>query len=521
VSLHGLESKTLPLSAVVLAIGLAASTYLVALDRAPVYIGGDEAYFAVHGHALATTGRDLNGTPMPLLFNLWDPLGDTTVQSRFRAWYQPLLFYLVALTLEVFPFTEWSIRLPTAVIGGVLSPWLMYVVAMRLFKDRRVALLAAMVLALSPSLLLLSRQTLDFVCPIPFVLGWLWCLITLVETGTTSRAFVGGLVLGLGFYSYVAAWLFMPACLALTWLTCARLRSNRWRAAFAATGGFLIPVSLLIPWAWLHPEALRETAGRYLFGGSITQMAGAYLSYFDPVFLFFRGGARLSMTTGRSGVFLLPAAVFIAVGLYAVAQRWRTDLLTVVLLGGFALAPIPATLLNERHMIQRELFVLPLVAAISGYGASLLVTHPRRWVRGVCAVLVIAMPLQFAYFYRDYRTLYQHRSVFYFDNVVFSDVAATFVAADPPAILVSHDVNDGGPRLRFHLTKAGRVDLLARTRYVDPNGDEPATAQPGSLLVVYHDGATLQRLAKTGEWSIVRQIVDIDQRPASVILRRN
>jgi hypothetical protein len=219
-------------------------------------------------------------------------------------------------------------------------------------------------------------------------------------------------------------------------------------------------------------------------------------------------------------VFLLPAAVFLAVGLYAVAQRRRTDLLAVVLLGGFALAPIPATLLNERHMIQRELFVLPMAAAISGYGASLLFNHPRRWVRGVSAVLVIAMPLQFAYFYRDYRTLYQHRSVFYFDNVVFSDVAATLVTADPPAILVSHDVNDGGPRLRFHLTKADRVDLLARTRYVDPDSDEIASAPPGSLLVVYHAGATLQRLAATGQWSVVREIADIDQRPASAILRR-
>ena len=42
----------------------------------------------------------------------------------------------------------------------------------------------------------------------------------------------------------------------------------------------------------------------------------------------------------------------------------------------------------------------------------------------------------------------------------------------------------------------------------------------GSLLVIYPDTATLDRLAKTGRWSVVREISDIDQRPASVVLRK-
>ena len=533
-----IEPKPLSVVAVVLALGLTGFAYLSGLDRAPVYIGGDEAYFAVNGHALATTGRDLTGARLPLLFNLWDPQGDMAVQSRFRAWYQPVLFYLVALTLQVLPFNEVSVRLPMAIVGGVVSPVLMYIVAMRLLKDRRVALLAAMVLALSPSLLLMSRQTLDYVCPVPFVLGWLWCLVSFVESGKPSRAFLGGLVLGAGFYSYVAAWLFTPLCLVLTWVTCFRVRSNPWRASVLATAGFLIPLALLIPWAWMHPETFRETARRYLVGDGVSitlaegvqrfarlshlrQIAETYVSYFDPMFLFVRGGARLTTTTGRAGVFVIAAAAFLAAGVYEVLRRRRRDVLAVVLLAGVLLSPVPASLVNERYMIQREIFLLPFAAAIAGYGASRLFADPRRWVRVSSMALFIAMPLQFAYVHRDYSSLYQNRSAFYFDPVVFTTVAETLAAVDAPAIFLSHDVNDGGPRLRFHATKLGRLDLLARARYVDPDGDEIADAQPGSLLVVYHDGATLQRLAAAGQWSVVRLIEDIDRRPASVVLRRN
>ena len=66
------------------------------LGRAPVYFGGDEAHFAVVGHSLATTGRNLNGDFLPLFINLADPASDQGALPWGNTWYQPLLFYLVA-----------------------------------------------------------------------------------------------------------------------------------------------------------------------------------------------------------------------------------------------------------------------------------------------------------------------------------------------------------------------------------------------------------------------------------------
>jgi hypothetical protein len=62
--------------AVAAVFALVAASYLIDLENAPVYFGGDEAHFATIAHSFATTGRALNGDLLPLFVNLADPLGE-------------------------------------------------------------------------------------------------------------------------------------------------------------------------------------------------------------------------------------------------------------------------------------------------------------------------------------------------------------------------------------------------------------------------------------------------------------
>jgi 4-amino-4-deoxy-L-arabinose transferase-like glycosyltransferase len=133
-----------------------------------------------------------------------------------NTWYQPLLFYIVSMVLVVAPLSEFAVRLPVAIVGGVITPILMYAVALRLFKRRGLALFCAVVLALTPPQLILSRQALDYVCPLPFILGWLWFLIDYTDTRRIKSAVLGALCLGLGFYSYIASWVMMPIYFAMS-----------------------------------------------------------------------------------------------------------------------------------------------------------------------------------------------------------------------------------------------------------------------------------------------------------------
>src|SRR5438067_8553444 len=101
------DSRTpgrLALALVLLAAGV---LYFWRLSSAPVYLGGDEARFGIHAHAIATTGRDLNGRFLPLFIRL----------DELSWWYQPALFYLIAATLKFGTLSALAIRIPTALIG--------------------------------------------------------------------------------------------------------------------------------------------------------------------------------------------------------------------------------------------------------------------------------------------------------------------------------------------------------------------------------------------------------------------
>ena len=47
----------------------------------------------------------------------------------------------------------------------------------------------AVMLALTPAHFILSRGARDFICVLPFVLAWLWCVLTLEDEGTHADHF--------------------------------------------------------------------------------------------------------------------------------------------------------------------------------------------------------------------------------------------------------------------------------------------------------------------------------------------
>jgi Dolichyl-phosphate-mannose-protein mannosyltransferase len=517
---------------------LAAVLYVRALGDVPAYLGGDEARFAIAAHSIAVSGRDGNGERMPLLFHMTD-----SAEEQSTRWYQPVLFYLIALVLKARPLTEASVRIPTIVIG-ILDVFLMYVVARLLFHDTFYSVLAAVMLAFAPAHLIFSRQALDYICPLPFVLGWLACLVAWLENGSVWLAVSAGALLGIGFYSYIAAWVMMPLYLLLTWI--ALIGSRRPRPAVTTASvavglAFAVPLLLLVPWLSSHPEMLADTIGRYkvyearqlsplqgvkdfLNYNNVQERISVYWDYFNPAYLFFSGGSNLTHATRRAGVFLLPVSVLLVCGIVDLCRRPRSAI-SVVLLAGLALAPLPATLVDERYAVQRELFVLVFAVLISVFGVAFLLRRPRSPVRLLVTVLLLlALPVQYAYFYRDYFTDYRVRSAFWFDPVDFRDVADHLIASassDPPLVYLSRDLDDVAPRWRFYLARHGRDDLMTHTRYFAAHDFDVSRVPAGSLLVLYANDPRVAALVGTSTCSIAKAIVNVAGATAAVILRKN
>ena len=291
--------------------------YFFQLGSAPMMVGGDEAYFASHAHAIATNGRDLDGRFLPLFFRI-----------DIRTWYQPLLVYLMAAVFSVVQVSEVALRTPTALIGDRCAPGLCG--RLRLLRHQRDAVIAAIVMALTPAHFILARQGLDYIAPLPFVLGWLWCLLVALDTGRASsprsRPAAGHRLLQLR--GRVGGDAVLPADHAGRGQ---RSRQSR-RSSRRLSIGFVLPLLLLV--AWLRPNPTRSialpratgsagagssrTAFRYFV---IQRRLSLFWDYFDPVYLFLAGSPNVSMSTGKAGVFLLSCAVLIPVRIFDTLRR--------------------------------------------------------------------------------------------------------------------------------------------------------------------------------------------------------
>ncbi|MBC7814593.1 MAG: glycosyltransferase family 39 protein, partial [Burkholderiales bacterium] len=145
---------------------------------------------------------------------LWDPLkllelADYTIP-------QPLLFsYWQHMSLQIFGYSLWSFRLPHALFGAAIIP-ATYILGKHLF-NRRVALIAALILATFPPHLHLSRYGLPTMPDALFGTLALGLLAGGLRTNRRAYFAFGGVFLGMTNYFWEAGrLLFTP--LAVLWL---------------------------------------------------------------------------------------------------------------------------------------------------------------------------------------------------------------------------------------------------------------------------------------------------------------
>jgi hypothetical protein len=373
-----------------LALGVAGiCLYATGLEWSPPYLANDEVTQALTAHSLASTGRDLEGRAWPLY-----------IQMTAGSWYSPMEVYLLALALKVLPFSEATIRLPTACIG-VLNIVLMYFVGCALFKREALAILAALMLALTPAHFLLSRFALECVYPLPFVLGWLFFLIRYLDDDRPGFLLAGTMLIGFSFYSYIAAVAAMPLHVGITILALA-LSGKPARAYGVAFAGFVFPlVILFVPWLVLHRAAPANTVGHYLIYDttrfnplqglreilsyvSMVERTSLYWEYLNPSFMFLDQAGSFAFSTRTAGVFLVSMALFMPVGLYHAFRSGGVR--HTVLLLGFLTAPMVAALIVERFAIHRALELLPFGVLLAVVGVQYLWSGPRVPLRRIVCV---------------------------------------------------------------------------------------------------------------------------------------
>lgn len=516
--------------------------YSFGLEHTPPYLHEAEILFGLHAHAIATSGRDMYGRLLPLYFQM-QPLGDTT-------WWHPALVYFTAPFLLVLPVTETVLRFPSVVVAAI-DVVLVFFIARRLLGTRDAGIVAAVLLALTPAHFMQGRIAMDYIYPLPFVLGWLWALLVYLERGRPCRLFLATSLLGLGVYSYIASVIMMPVYVLITGVTLYATGHRQPRLWALAVAGACWPLAVLPFWLWFHPEVVSATLNRYVpvlaqslegrllgmplgevlatvrrpeYLSNATGRVSVYWYFFDPAFLFVTGGyASLLNSTRHVGVFLLPLLVLVPLGLWRALTRG--DVGSRLVVAGFVTAPIAAVLaVPEPYAIDREMALVPFGALLATLGVAWLRERPTRWGRRTAMVLLLAVPLHFGFFAWDYFVDYRPRAGFWFGlnhrGAVETLVAGEAGAPTPAVYLsVTRDLYLES-YWQFAAIKFERPDLLRKTVAFDADTLDIGAVPSGSLLLMNRNDPPLERIQRRDDIETVAVIPEIGDEPFYRVLRK-
>ncbi len=396
---------------------LAAGLRMVGLDRVPPGLSADEASNAYDGYCLLKTGQDRWGERWPVVLRAF---GDAD--------YRPAMMAYLTVPFQVAMGPRGVVtaaRLPTALVG-VTAVLCVYLLGRAAFGER-VGLLAALLLALCPWHIVLSRLAHESgLTPLfpPLILVLLaWGGMPL--DGTTSRGGVrwagmvlAGVVVGLSVYTYATAKLLIPALLLVVvvvyrrWFA-AQLRTSRgcWVLVAAVLAALVVAGPMvrvhLTEWPKVNARAYTESLlhREATMAAALGIIARQYAAHFGPDWLFVTGHPCVDLSPRGFGQFNWYMLPLLLAGLAAMVRGWRANRAHALLLAWLLLYPIASATTKGGGNAARAacgLAVFPLIGAV-GLAAVLhwwIKTAALRTGATVVAVVaIVALGGRFAYHY--------------------------------------------------------------------------------------------------------------------------
>ena len=183
----------------------------------------------------------MSGSWHNFFFGSFDAQGLMTVDKP------PLALWVQALSVKAFGYSSWAILVPQALMG-VASVGLVYDLTRRRW-GRQAGFVAGLVLALTPTVVAISRHNNPDALLVLCVAAALWAFVRALEDGRTRWLVLAGACVGLGFEAKMGAALMVVPGMALAWLWVApRGRAAAVRPLLAA-GAALLVVGLAWPLA--------------------------------------------------------------------------------------------------------------------------------------------------------------------------------------------------------------------------------------------------------------------------------
>lgn len=361
---------------------LAFSLRFYKLGQIPYSLDWDENSNAYNAYSILKTGRDEYGALLPL------------TNRSFDDYKPPLYMYLNIATVKIFGLTPYAARLPSAVFGFLTVPFI-YLLTKKLFKDEKIALFSAFLLAISPWHVQFSRVGFEATVGLFFAVA----AITAFLYGLTNKRYLitSAVFLGISAYSYHAERIFVPLLFIASFILFKKeilKSSKKYLFLFAIlTIIIALPLAIFIP-----PKVIiarfQVTTGRprledidksikFQYQDNLSKFSKIihnrrliisqtlfdnYLSHFSFNFLFTQGDDNLRHHIGRMGMLYLFELPLILFGVFSLLKNKNQS--TIFVLTWLLIAPIAATPATPNPHANRALpMIIPLII-ISSYSLT-------------------------------------------------------------------------------------------------------------------------------------------------------
>jgi len=350
------------------------------LGNIPHGLSNDEAAYIYSSYSLWKTGHDVAGEFLPLSINLNNS-------------FSPVYIYADAPFVGILGLNPFAGRLPYA-LAGILTILVLYYLTYELFGKKSIALLSALLLAISPWHLQLTRGALDADFALLFYLAGVLVFIK----GVKGRNILWSLPFFLlAFYSYHATkifFLFLIPILVITYRK--ELLKRKKELTIFLIGAFAIFLSFIYVSAtqsvtrqqvffWSDSTQATETVKKERLYNSapaflqkIFSNKGLYyarivrenyLEAFSPQYLFLYGepsGIKRQYSQLTRGELFIIELPFLLIGFYC-AIRYRKGKLPLFLL---LIAPLCSTFAgDDRSYVNRSIMMLPFLLMFVALGA--------------------------------------------------------------------------------------------------------------------------------------------------------
>ena len=383
----------------------------------------DEAIIADNAYSIMQTGKDTDNNFLPLQteqFGDFNPTGYA---------------YLAIIPIKILGLTIFAARSVGAALS-VLTVLGVFLLTYSIFERKNLSLLTALLVALSPWDIVLSRSTEETVSALVFIVFGFASLIWGIKKEKVRYLLLAAAALFISFFMYFTPRLFVPLLL-LAFFIPVKYWYQKRKALFTKVfiGCFIfLSVTALFLVVGVKGGASRANQVS-IFGFPETQLVMAeqiredgsqgtsalitrlfhnkplnysltftrnYLQYFSGAFLFTDGGLPIWFRVPGMGLVYLIELPFILYGLYWFFREKRSWSFIVIL--WLLLAPVIAALtVDDIPNVRRALIMVPMLEMLTAYGVLAAYKNiPRKIQKAAVIFFIVILSFNSLYFFHQY-----------------------------------------------------------------------------------------------------------------------